>query len=217
MIIVVVYIVVVVLALTDGEDEIDYEEIPKSKYSSSARDLVSEQYEKVPNKTVMSKKGLMHLASNEGYVGGKVYTDQVDCQTVGIGLNLVEGNTLAEKVFEDHSKYSISEVRNGEQLVSRRDVYSMFQSGVNYVTDDCKHQIKGFNELPQEGKDVVINVAYQQGINRLKKNFKDVIKVVRKAKEGGYSNQALLEAVKSNKEWRSKHQQRVKSIEEILE
>jgi len=112
------------------------------------------------------------LEIDEGIVN-KIYLDHLGYPTFGIGHLIVEGDP-EEQLGVGHP-------------VDRDRVIEAFEKDIQTVLDDCEICFEGWENFPEEAKQVFANMMFNMGRTRLSK-FKNMIKA---AEEGAWHQAAV--------------------------
>ena len=112
------------------------------------------------------------LEIDEGIVN-KVYLDHLGYPTFGIGHLIVEGDP-EESMGVGHP-------------VSEDRIIEAFEKDIQTVLDDCEICFEGWENFPEEAKQVFANMMFNMGRTRLSK-FKNMIKA---AEEGAWHQAAV--------------------------
>lgn len=127
------------------------------------------------------------LKIDEGCVNS-VYLDHLNLPTVGIGHLVTEWD-------EEYGKPVGTEV-------SEDRVNELFDQDVQVTIDECKVLFDDFDELPEEGKQIIANLMFNMGRPRLSKFVKfreavknrDWVESGRQLKESRYYTQVTARA-----------------------
>ena len=112
------------------------------------------------------------LEIDEGIVN-KVYLDHLGYPTFGIGHLIVEGDPEEQLGVG----YPVTEDR----------IIEAFEKDIQTVLDDCEICFEGWENFPEEAKQIFANMMFNMGRTRLSK-FKNMIKA---AEEGAWHQAAV--------------------------
>lgn len=139
----------------------------------------------------MSRDGLRDLAGREGYRENP-YKCTNGILTAGFGANLQQSSTA--RVFEAAGIYNFDDVKNGNAVLSHREWYTILLKHVNTFATELNTAFPGYNTLPSNVKDGMINVTYQLGITSLRKK-ESVVKALKNLIKKEGSKEDLVEAI----------------------
>ena len=130
--------------------------------------------EEKPDLTVYKE----YIRTHEG-TRKAVYKDTVGIKTIGIGLNLEEGqavNKLRRIGFNDGE---ITELMTGKRTLLESQVEALFDISLDQAHKDVLKLVPDFDSLPFEVRKVLIDMSYNLGYTRLSQ-FKNMLSAVEK-------------------------------------
>jgi len=135
----------------------------------------------------------------------KVYLDTKGIPTIGIGFNLQRAD--ASQKLNDIG-VNLNNILNGEILTDQQ-IYSLFKDDIDTAISDAIIFIPSFNKQPELVKNIVVDMAFNLGLNKLLK-FKDF----RAALESNNYQEAANEMIDS--EWYGQVGNRSKELVNIM-
>ena len=104
-------------------------------------------------------------------VKNKAYTDTKGKRTIGAGFNLDRKD--AEKIIKSLG-YNFNDIYNGKVAIKEEDVNKLLKDETEKAIENAKLAVKNFDNLPIDIKYVVVDMAYNMGLNKLSA-FEDTI------------------------------------------
>ena len=129
--------------------------------------------------TPMSVEGTQQLKTHEGF-SEESYKDTKEIDTIGYGFNLEKEG--AERLLKAAGiEATVAELRDKKKTITEAEAAALMKTDIETAMVDAKHFVgpMWYRKLPQEMKDVLINMAYNLGANRLG-GFTDLREALRK-------------------------------------
>jgi len=126
------------------------------KEQAAALDRSMPSYDELKS-TLAKHEGEFQVAYPDPLHGWKV-------PTIGIGHNLTKPTSkpLIDSLGLDYEK-----VKAKQQSISPQQLNAIFKSDLAVATNDAKSFVKNFNSLPKDAKLVVIDMAFNMGLEKL--------------------------------------------------
>lgn len=177
------------------------------------------------------EKNLIHddlyetIKRHEGF-SNTIYLDTKQIPTIGIGFNLLKNN--AEQRLRDVGA-DPNEVMKGSPL-SEEQIYALFQEDLKIAQQEASEYLPNFNEHPIEVRNILINMAFNLGKekllqfqtlrkNLLNKDYESAAKSMEKSKwykQVGNRSKELVSIMRSMKKastnWYKQAQEKLDAI-----
>jgi len=129
--------------------------------------------EKQQNESFNIKDVAKMIERHEGK-RNKVYLDSFGIPTIGIGFNL-NRDDARERLSSVGLDYN--QIRNGSQSLTDEQVYHFFKEDLNEAIQTAQSFLPNFYEHPAKIQEVIINMAFNLGPNKLAefKKFKEAL------------------------------------------
>lgn len=104
----------------------------------------------------------------------KVYSDTLNNPTIGIGFNL---NRYDAREKIEALGLSYDEIKKGNQSLTDKQIYSLFKDNLNEAINISQSFLPNFNEHPAKIQEVIIDMAFNLGSNKLAgfKKFREAL------------------------------------------
>lgn len=155
-----------------------------------------------------SSKGIAQLKADEGTRSKAYMIDGV--LHIGIGFNLERGDAREQLILAGVSSKDIDAIlKKGGASISDEVIDNLFQNTLQAAEKDMKSLYPNHEKMPQDVKDVLVNMSFQLGKKSLR-GFTDMNKAIAK---GDWKNmQVEMKDSKWNKDTTTRSNRLIKQI-----
>jgi len=139
------------------------QQVEQVQQEREPRQFQTEQPQEIDTTQQRSGENLYDMIERHEGKRNKVYSDTLGVPTIGIGFNLTR-NDASQRLSNVGA--NLREVLNGKELTNEQ-IYTLFKEDVAIATSDAQSFLPGFDQQPESVKNVIINMAFNLGLNRL--------------------------------------------------